>query len=89
MRTLAVLLAAAAVPATLAGVLFDVIHGGTTLTRSVAYAFWFAAALCLALMAAGRTKLVWRRLDLPEAWVFIAASVVLTGAGAAIDAFGG
>ena len=89
MRMLAVLLAAAAVPATLLGALFDAIHGGTTLTRSIAYAFWFAAALCLVLMAVASTKLAWRRFDLPDAWVFAAASAVLTGAGAVIDAFGG
>jgi len=88
MRAVVALVVVAAVTATIAGGLFDVVHGGTTLTRAIAYAFWFAAALCLAAMAAGGTKLAWRRLDLPEAWVFVTSSVLLTAAGAAIDALG-
>jgi hypothetical protein len=88
MRALAALVVVAAVAATIAGGLFDAVHGGTTLASSIAYAFWFAAALCLALMAVGGTRLAWRRLDLPEGWVFVTASVLLTGAGAAIDALG-
>jgi hypothetical protein len=88
MRAVAALTAAAAVIATIAGGLFDAVHGGTTLARAIAYAFWFAAALCLLLMAVAGTKLAWRRLSLPEGWVFVAASAVLTGAGAAIDALG-
>ena len=88
MRSLAALVVAAAVTATVAGGLFDAFHGGTTLAASIAYAFWFAAALCLMGMAVAGTRLAWRRLDLPEGWVFVAASVLLTGAGAAIDALG-
>ncbi len=89
MRALAALVAAAAVIATIAGGVFDAVHGGTSLASAIAYAFWFAAAICLLLMAVAGTKLAWRRLNLPEGWVFVAASVLLTGAGAAIDALGG
>ena len=88
MRALTALVVAAAVTATIVGSLFDAVHGGTTLTRSIAYAFWFAAALCLVGMAVGGTRVAWRRLDLPEAWVFVTSSVLLTVAGAAIDAIG-
>ena len=88
MRALGVLVAVAAVPATIGGVLFDLVHGGTTLARSVAYGYWFAATVCLVLMAVAATRFAWRRLSLPEGWVFVAASVVLTAAGAAIDALG-
>jgi hypothetical protein len=88
MRPLAALVAAAAVIATIGGSLFDLVRGGTTLARAIAYGFWFAATLYLLLMAVAGTKLAWRRLDLPEGWVFGAASVLLIGAGAAIDAFG-
>jgi len=88
MRAVVALVVVAAVTATIAGGLFDAVYGGTTLTRSIAYAFWFAAALCLAAMAVSGTKLAWRRLDLPEAWVFVTSSVLLTAAGAAIDALG-
>lgn len=88
MRALAALVGAAAVIATIAGSLFDAVHGGTTLANAIAYAFWFAAALCLALLAVAGTKFAWRRFDLPEGWVFVTASVLLTGAGAAIDALG-
>ena len=88
MRSVVTIVVAAAVAATIAGGLFDAVHGGTTLTRSVALAFWLAAALCLVGMAVGGTKLGWRRLDLPEAWVFVTSSVLLTVVGAAIDALG-
>jgi hypothetical protein len=88
MRSLAALVIAAAVAATIVGGLFDAVHGGTTLTRSIAYAFWFAAALCLVAMAVGGTRLAWRKLDLPETWVFFTASALLTVTGAAIDALG-
>jgi hypothetical protein len=62
--------------ATVGGVLFDVVHGHTTVTRSVAYAFWFAAALCFLPVLARRGA----------AWVFVSASVILTAIGAAVDA---
>ena len=65
MGALARLVAVAAVIATIAGGLFDAVHGGTTLASAIAYAFWFAAAFCLLLMAVAGTKLAWRRLDLP------------------------
>jgi len=88
MRAVVALVAVAAVAATIAGGVFDAVHGGTTLTRSIAYAFWFAAALCLVGMAVGGTRLAWRKLDLPEAWVFVTSSALLTVMGAAIDALG-
>jgi hypothetical protein len=88
MRALATLVVGAAGPAAIAGGLFDAVHGGTTATRSVAYALWIAAALCLALMAAAGTQRAWRRLDVPPGWVFVSAAVVLTVLGAAVDAAG-
>jgi hypothetical protein len=88
-RFLACLLVAA-VLATVGGALFDVIHGGTTLTRSIAYAFWIAAAVALVLMAGAGSKRLARRFDLPfiEGWLFVTAAVVLTLAGVVIDVLG-
>ena len=59
-------------------------------TRSIAYGFWFAAAALLVLMAVAGRKWLWRRttLPVPEGWVFVTAAVVLTVAGAGIDAAG-
>ncbi len=81
---------AAGVLATVGGVLFDVLHGGTTLTRSVAYGFWIAAALGLVLMALAASKRLARRFDLPfiEGWVFLSASILLTAAGIVVDLLG-
>jgi hypothetical protein len=78
------------VTATLGGVVFWAIHGETTLTRSIAYGFWFAAAVLLALMAVAGRKWLWRRtsLPLPEGWVFVTSAVLLTVLGAAIDTAG-
>jgi hypothetical protein len=89
-RFLACLLVAGAL-ATLGGVLFDAIHGGTTLTRSIAYAFWIAAAVALALMAGAGSKRLARRFDVPfiEGWVFVVAAVVLTAVGMLVDVVGG
>jgi hypothetical protein len=88
-RFLACLLVAA-VLATVGGALFDVIHGGTTLTRSIAYAFWIAAAVALVLMAGAGSKRLARRFDLPfiEGWLFVTAAVALTAAGVVIDVLG-
>jgi hypothetical protein len=88
-RFLACLLVAA-VLATVGGALFDAIHGGTTLTRSIAYAFWIAAAVALVLMAGAGSKRLARRFDLPfiEGWLFVAAAVTLTAIGAVIDVLG-
>jgi hypothetical protein len=80
----------AAVPAVLGGVIFWAVEGGTTATRAIAYGFWFAAALLLLGMIVAGNKRVWRRtaVTMPEGWVFVASAVVLTVAGAAIDAVG-
>jgi hypothetical protein len=88
-RFLACLLVAGAL-ATLGGVLFDVIHGGTTLTRSIAYGFWIAAAATLVVMAGAGSKRLARRFDLPfiEGWLFLAAAVVLTTVGVLVDVAG-
>jgi hypothetical protein len=88
-RYLACLLVAG-VLATLGGALFDVFHDGTTLTRSIAYAFWIAAAVALMLRAGAGSKRLARRLDLPfvEGWRFVAAAVTLTAAGAVVDVLG-
>lgn len=81
---------AAGVLATVGGALFDVLHGRTTLTRSIAYGFWIAAALALVLMALAASKRLARRFDLPfiEGWVFLSASILLTVAGIAVDVLG-
>ena len=90
MRTLAALSVVGAVPAATGGVIFWAIHGDTTLTRSVAYGFWFAAAAMLALMAVAGRKWFWRRTSLPvlDGWMFVTSAVLLTVVGAAIDAAG-
>ena len=88
-RFLACLLVASAA-ATAGGALYCVLHGGTTLTRSIAYGFWIAAAVALVGMAGAASKRLARRFDLPfiESWLFIAASAVLTGIGVVIDVLG-
>jgi hypothetical protein len=60
------------------------------MTRSIAYGFWFAAAVLLFAMAIATRKIFWRRttLAVPEGWVFVAAAVTLTVAGALVDAAG-
>lgn len=91
MRGVVALSLAAAVPAALGGLVFWAVHGGTTATRAIAYGMWFAAAALLGLMIVAGRKWLWRRTSLPvlEGWVFVAAAVVVTAAGAAIDAAGG
>ena len=81
----------AAVVATAGGAIFAAVHGGTTTTRSIAYAFWIEAALTLVGMAAAGNRRLARRFDVPfvEGWVFTVASVILTGIGAAVDLLGG
>ncbi len=90
MRAVAALSLVAAVPALVGGVVFWAVHGKTTVTRSIAYGFWFAAALLLLAMVVTGNKRFWRHAKLvpPEGWVFVASSVVLTVAGVAIDAAG-
>ena len=82
-------LAVAAV-ATVGGVLFQVVHGGTTVTRAIAYALWFAAALALLAMLPAGSKRVWRSASLPptEGWWFVTAATLLTVAGAIVDSLG-
>ena len=53
MRGIAALVLAGALPATLGGLVFWAIHGSTTVTRSIAYGFWFAAAVMLTVAGAG------------------------------------
>jgi hypothetical protein len=89
-RELAALSLAGAVCGVVGGVIFWAVHGGTLLTRSIAYGLWFAATVILVLtVVAGRT-LISRRTSLPvlEGWVFVSAAIVLTAVGAAIDAIG-
>ena len=87
---LAACLAVGAVAA-VGGVLFEVVRGRTTISRSVAYALWIAAALVLVLMYPAGSKRVWRESRLPplERWWFVSASTLLTVAGAVVDALGG
>ena len=88
-RFLACLLVAAA-SATVGGALFAVVHGGTTMTRSIAYGFWLAAAVALVGMAGAASKRLARRFDLPfiEGWLFVTASVLLTAIGVVVDVLG-
>ena len=88
-RFTACLLVASAL-ATVGGVIFAVLHEGTTATRAIAYGFWIAAALALVGMAGAASSWLGRRFDLPfvEGWLFIAASVLLTGIGVAVDVLG-
>ena len=81
---------AGAVPATVGGVIFWAIHGGTTITRSIAYGFWFASATMLVLTVIAGSKRFWRSTSLPvlEGWVFVTSAVVLSVVGGAIDAAG-
>jgi hypothetical protein len=90
MRRFFACLLAAGVLATVGGALFDVVYGGTTLTRSVAYGFWIAAAVALVLMVVGGSKRLARRFDLPfiEGWLFVAAAVSLTAIGIVVDLLG-
>ena len=77
--------------AVIGGVIFSAVHGGSTVTRSIAFACWLAAALTFVLAIVSGRKLVWRRTNLPvlEGWVFYSTAVVLTVTGAVIDAIGG
>jgi len=81
----------AAAVATVGGVLFEVVRGGTTVARSVAYALWIAAAVALVLMVPAGSKIVWRssRLRPIEGWWLVAAATVLAVIGALVDALGG
>ena len=90
MRQVAALSLVAALVGAIGGLIFWAAHGNTTLSRAIAYGLWFAAAVCLALMIVAGRKLIWRRTSLPvlEGWVWVVAAVVLTVAGAAIDAIG-
>lgn len=83
-------LAVAAALATIGGLLFALLHGGTTVTRAIAYGFWIAAALALVGMAGAASKQLARWFDLPfiEGWLFVTASVVLTGIGVVVDVLG-
>jgi hypothetical protein len=88
-RFLACCLAAGAL-ATVGGALFDLVHGGTTLARAIAYAFWIAAAGAFVLMLLASSKRLRRAAGLPliEGWVFLTASIVLTAAGIGVDLLG-
>jgi len=80
---------AAAALATIGGVLFYAIHGGTTLTRALAYGFWVAATLMLLATAVSGSRWLARRgLPQVDGWVFVTAAFVLTGIGAVVDALG-
>ena len=79
----------AAALATLGGVLFWAIHGGTTPTRAIAYGFWVAATLTLLARAVSGSRWLARRgLPQVDGWVFVTAAFVLTGIGAVVDALG-
>lgn len=90
MRGVAVLTAIGAVAALVGGLVFWAAHGETALSRDVAYAFWFAAALVLVAMLLAGTKQVWRRTSftIPEGWVFSSSAVALTVIGVLVDVAG-
>jgi hypothetical protein len=76
--------------AVLGGVIFWAVHGGSALTRSIAYGCWFGAAITIVLAVVSGQKLIWRRTNLPvlEGWVLYSSAVALTVVGAVIDAIG-
>ena len=90
MRSAIALSLAGAVCALIGGVSFWAAHGGTTITRAIAYGCWIAAAATIVLAVVSGQKLIWRRTNLPvlEGWVLYSAAVVLTALGAVIDAIG-
>jgi hypothetical protein len=90
MRSAIALSLAGAVCAVLGGVIFWAVHGGTTITRAVAYGCWIAAAAAIVLAVVSGQKLIWRRTNLPvlEGWVLYSSAVALTVLGAVIDAIG-
>jgi Na+-translocating ferredoxin:NAD+ oxidoreductase RnfA subunit len=90
MREAVALSLVGAVCAVLGGVIFWAVHGGSTLTRSIAYGCWFAAALTIVLAVVSGQKLIWRRTNLPvpEGWVLYSSAVALTVVGAVVDALG-
>jgi hypothetical protein len=81
---------AGAACAVVGGVIFWAAHGGTTITRAVAYGCWIAAAATIVLAVISGQKLIWRRTNLPvlEGWVLYSTAVALTVVGAVIDAIG-
>lgn len=90
MRAAAAITLVATVPALLGGVIFWAVHGGTLVTRAIAYGFWTAAAVVLVAMVVAGQRYVWRRLPRtpPEGWVFVTSALVLTLLGVAIDVAG-
>jgi Na+-translocating ferredoxin:NAD+ oxidoreductase RnfA subunit len=90
MREAVALSLVGALCAVLGGVIFWAVHGGSTLTRSIAYGCWFAAALTIVLAVVSGQKLIWRRTNLPvpEGWVLYSSAVALTVVGAVVDAIG-
>ena len=77
MLEIAALSLVGAVAGAIGGIVFWAAHGDTTIARAIAYGLWCAAT-------------AWRRtsLPVPESWVWVSTAVVLTIAGAAIDALG-
>ena len=90
MREAVALSLAGTVCAAVGGVIFWAVDGGSTLTRSIAYGCWIAAALTIMLAVVSGQKLIWRRTNLPvlEGWVLYSTGVALTALGAVIDAIG-
>ena len=90
MRAVAALTGVGLVCSVIGGIVFWAAHGGTSLTRSIAYGCWFAAAIVLVLTFLAGRQLVWRWTNLPvlEGWIFVSASVALIAVGAAVDAAG-
>jgi hypothetical protein len=81
---------AGTVCAAVGGTVFWAVEGGSTVTRSIAYGCWIAAALTIVLAVVSGQRLIWRRTNLPvlEGWVLYSTAVALTAVGAVIDAIG-
>jgi hypothetical protein len=81
---------AGTVCAVVGGTVFWAVEGGSTVTRSIAYGYWIAAALTIVLAVVSGQRLIWRRTNLPvlEGWVLYSTAVALTAVGAVIDAIG-
>jgi hypothetical protein len=89
MRAVARIVVSAAIPAILAGIVLHFAHAATPISRAVAIFLWLAAALCLVAVPLVGNRVVWRTFGLHvESWMLVTSAVLLTVAGAGLDATG-
>jgi hypothetical protein len=89
MRPVARIVVVAAVPAVIAGIVLHVARTATPISRAVAIFLWLAGALCLLAIPLVGNRLVWKSFGIHvEGWMLITAAVLLTAAGAGLDATG-